>query len=78
MAGSFSHCEGTKGAFIWRYVENMRDAFEACHMMHWMIHYMAASGEKNIKAAESEYYIHLRKYGYIPYRVEGNKRQQEE
>ena len=75
MAGSYRHCEkkgeelpngeyGPTGEFDAEFfhdmIENGGDAYEACHMMFWMIQYLADNAwtirEDAIKAAEEAYY----------------------
>ena len=80
MAGSYAHCckktddmgevlspEG----FEFDTIENMGDAYEACHMMHWMIDFMATHRRRliqsklsYIKQVEECYYAYLREHGY--------------
>jgi hypothetical protein len=44
-------CED-KGEFRCDLIENMRDAFEACDMMYWMIRHVAGGDAERIKSAE--------------------------
>ena len=72
MAGSYRHCEKTEGQGDWNedftdMIENLGDAYEACHMMFFMIQYLAEwindsdwrpdrSRDTIIQIAEEEYY----------------------
>jgi hypothetical protein len=37
MAGSFNHCKSDDGEFKFNFIENMRDAYEACEEMYYML-----------------------------------------
>jgi hypothetical protein len=63
MAGSFRHCD-RDGAFYWGTIDNMGDAFEACHMMHWMIRHMAGGDHGKIEEASRAYFERLNEHGH--------------
>jgi hypothetical protein len=60
MAGSYAHCCDDEEQFTFDLIENMRDAYEACEMMFWMIAYLSRCNRKRIAAAEAAYYASLR------------------
>lgn len=61
MAGSYFHCRSDRtGAFWFDLIENMRDAYQACHEMFYMIDYLAGGNQTLIKAAAEEYYRRCR------------------
>jgi len=56
MAGSFSHCTAEDGSFRFNLIENFRDAYEACEMMHWMIRYLSWGNPRLIQEAAEMYF----------------------
>jgi len=60
MAGSYSHLEKDNGTFTFDNIENLGDAYEACEMCFWMIHYLTTS-KNEIKEAEDAYYEYQRR-----------------
>lgn len=60
MAGSYNHCTTDKGEWIGEdfvhLIENLGDAYEACHMMWHMIQHLSEGDPGTIKQAEELYY----------------------
>lgn len=60
MAGSYKHCTNRKGNFrthdFHELIENLRDAYEACEEMHWMINYLAHRDTTLIEEALAAFY----------------------
>lgn len=60
MAGSYQHCTNDDGSFrdedFTGMIENLGDAHEACHMMHWMIGFLADWDDVRIEHASESYF----------------------
>jgi hypothetical protein len=60
MAGSYKHCSSDDGSFRFELIENLRDAHEACEMMHFMISYLAGTDPliqaRRINEAQEAYF----------------------
>ena len=56
MAGSYHHCVDEKtGGFNFDLIENMGDAWEACHEMFWMIRHLTGNNAQRIDQVVEEY-----------------------
>lgn len=56
MAGSYKHCEnGETGRFTFELIENLGDAYEACHEMFFIIRWLTEGDQSLIDEALEDY-----------------------
>ncbi len=61
MAGSWQHCTNKKdGSFEFDSIENLRDAYEACEEMHFMIRFLSKHDKEKIKEANDAFWKHYK------------------
>ena len=60
MAGSLNHMITPNGEFSFELIENMGDAYEACHEMFGLVRHLTGNDQERIDAALDEYYQRCR------------------